>query len=261
MTATATSAATYHLDFDTDGFGNPLIDSTGGDPTGIGSQWQNWGLSISATNKAGSAQRPLLLFDSNPNGFTGGDADLRTGAPWGTEVQNKVLIIHEDGFLPNGSIKNSNDPDDDANGGIISFNFDNPVDISDIKLLDLDDFGRRGQYVQFAGYDIGGNQIAFSEFDEAALADSTRVKNLSSTGETGDNSLYEFALSYQKIARLDVLYPGSGAIAGLKWSDRDSQDIPEPMAAAGLLAVGALGLRLRHRRSSDALPEAASEEG
>lgn len=249
--ATAAGAATYHLDFESDAFGNPLTDSTGGSPAGIGNQWAAWGLSISATNKSGTSPQPLLLFDSNPTSATGGDYDLRTGDPWGTPVQNNVLIIHEDGFRSNGSIKNANDPDDEANGGIISFKFDSPVDVSNIKLLDIDDFGSRGRYVQFTGYAADGTQLAFSEFDEDALADANRVKNLSSKGVTGNNSLYEFALSYQKIARLDVLYPGSGAIAGLNWSAGDSQDIPEPVGIVGLLAAGALGLRYR-RRQDDA---------
>ncbi|WP_137454998.1 hypothetical protein [Halomicronema hongdechloris] len=256
MTALPVQAASYYLDFDTDPLSNPITSSTVGDPYGISDQWSDWGVTLGATNKAGSRAEPLLLFNSNPDSYTGGDRDLRSGDPWGTAVQNNVLIIQEDGFRRNGTVKNAHDPDDEANGGIISFDFQAPVTLGSIQLLDVDDFGARGQYVTFTAWDADGNQVATTQFDHVALTAPDRVTNLSSQGITGDNSLYDFALGYSGVARLEVLYPGSGAIAGLQWSD-DSDDsteptsVPEPRNTVSLLGLVALGaVEVTRRRSS-----------
>ena len=252
LTTAPTQAATYHLDFDeiyVDGFaqGNEVSNSK----FGISDQWSDWGVTLSATNKQGTSDEPLLLFDSNPNSYTGGDWDLQSGEEWGTAIQNNVLIIHEDGFRNNGKVKAWKDPDDEAQGGIISFNFAELVDLNSISLLDVDDFGDRGEYIEFEAYDAAGNQIGnTAQFNEAAVADPNQVTNLSSTELTGNNSLYEFALSYNNVARLDVMYPGSGAIAGVKWSTSNgSEKIPEPSSTVSLLMLGAVGLHsLKHRR-------------
>lgn len=241
-------AASYHLDFD-DIYVNQIAQgsSASNSQYGISDQWANWGVTLSATNKAGTSSEPLLLFDSNSTSYTGGDNDLRSGSPWGTTEQGNVLIIHEDGFKRDGTVKNWTDPDDESNGGIISFNFADQVNLSSINLMDVDDFGPRGQYISFAAYDSDGNQIGdITQFDEASLSggQATRLSSV-----TGNNSLYEFALAYSNVARLDVLYPGSGAIAGLKWStDDDSQSVPEPMSTAGLLLLGMVGLKALRRR-------------
>ncbi|PSN20301.1 hypothetical protein C7271_02950 [filamentous cyanobacterium CCP5] len=246
-------AATYHLDFD-DIFidGVAQGSSASNSKYGISNQWANWGVTLSATNKAGTSREPLLLFDSNDKTYTGGDNDLMSGSKWGTAIQNNVLIIHEDGFKSNGEVKNWQDPDDESNGGIISFNFAELVDLSQISLLDVDDFGSRGQYISFSAYDQDGNQMGITQFDQNALSGgtATRISKVS-----GNNSLYDFALDYRSVARLDVLYPGSGAISGLKWSTsthNSSQDIPEPMTTAGFFLLGLLGVQgLKRRAISD----------
>jgi len=242
MTPVPVQAASYHLDFDTDPWGNPITSSTAGDPYGIREQWSDWGVTLGATNKTGSRAEPLLLFNSNPESYTGGDRDLRSGDPWGTAVQHNVLIIQEDGFNRNGTVKNAQDPDDEARGGIISFDFQAPVTLGSIRLLDIDDFGDRGQYVTFSAWDAEGNPVATTQFDQASLADPERVTNLSSQGITGNNSLYDFALNYTNVARLEVLHPGSGAIAGLQWHDdpTDPASVPEPRDTVGLLGLAVL---------------------
>lgn len=248
LMVTPAHAASYHLDFD-DIYVNQIAQgsSASNSQYGISDQWANWGVTLSATNKAGTSSEPLLLFDSNSTSYTGGDNDLRSGSPWGTTEQGNVLIIHEDGFKRDGTVKNWTDPDDESNGGIISFNFADQVNLSSINLMDVDDFGSRGQYISFAAYDSDGNQIGdITQFDEASLSGGQAAR-LSSV--TGNNSLYEFALAYSNVARLDVLYPGSGAIAGLKWStDDDSQSVPEPISTAGLLMLGMVGLKALRRR-------------
>lgn len=251
LAAAPAQAATYHLDFD-DVYVDGIAQSNevSNSKFGISDQWSDWGVTLSATNKQGTSDEPLLLFDSNPNSYTGGDWDLQSGEEWGTAIQDNVLIIHEDGFRNNGKVKAWKDPDDEAQGGIISFNFAELVDLNSISLLDVDDFGDRGKYIEFEAYDAAGNQIGnTAQFNEAAVADPNQVTNLASTELTGNNSLYEFALSYNNVARLDVMYPGSGAIAGVKWSTNDdSEKIPEPTSMISLLLLGAVGLHSLKRR-------------
>ena len=102
-------AATYNLDFeylDLDTQQNEITDSRGGNRrVGIRNQWKNnYGLKIRGYNQSETESKPLLLFDSNPNTYTGGDDDLRSGTDWGTPEQGNILIIHERGWeeLSNG---------------------------------------------------------------------------------------------------------------------------------------------------------------
>ena len=80
------------------------------------------GVSIEATGGSGDA----MVFDSqNP---TGGDGDLETQV---AQLGN-VLIVSEDG--------DSSDPDD-AIGGTLTFTFDNPSTVFDLKVIDTEEGG------------------------------------------------------------------------------------------------------------------------
>lgn len=80
------------------------------------------GLTISATGGSGDA----MVFDSqNP---TGGDGDLETQVT----MQGNILIVSEDG--------DSSDPDD-AIGGAITIDFDNPAKVFAIKVIDTEEGG------------------------------------------------------------------------------------------------------------------------
>ncbi|MEL6266566.1 MAG: SdrD B-like domain-containing protein, partial [Pseudomonadota bacterium] len=81
------------------------------------------GVTISATGGSGDA----MVFDSaNP---TGGDGDLATQV---AQLGN-ILIISEDG--------DSSDPDDNAGGGSLTFDFDLPAKVFDIKVIDTEEGG------------------------------------------------------------------------------------------------------------------------
>ena len=62
-----------------------------------------------------------MIFDTNNP--TGGDDDLAT------DNLDNVLIISEDG--------DATDPDDNATGGAINFEFDSPVLVKSLTFLDL----------------------------------------------------------------------------------------------------------------------------
>ncbi|MEM9816658.1 MAG: PEP-CTERM sorting domain-containing protein, partial [Cyanobacteria bacterium P01_D01_bin.6] len=64
----------------------------------------------------------------------------------------------------------------------------------------------------------------------------------------GDNSLYRFNFDAQGVKQLSVIYPGSGAIAALRWEQEQAPPtIPEPAAIVGLLAIAGFGLRRKQQ--------------
>lgn len=236
-------AASYNLDFDKDAAGNPLQTGTG---ELINDQWLDWGVSISAERRG--RPEPLVLFNSNCSGAncTGDpDDDLATGSEFGTAPQGNVLIIQQNN-------KNLTDPNDDRNGGTISFDFMNGgVNIDSITLLDVDDdFGRNNvDSIMFTAYFADGSTEEIDIFSLPTSGPDSIVTQLSIV--TGDNSLYEFDLGLSDVMKFDVTYPGSGAIASIQWDDEVTRDIPEPISAVGLLAAGAIGAgaTLRQKRT------------
>ena len=274
-------AATYDLDFDyfdLDTRLNPITNSTANNPNGIGDQWASYGVNINAANKVGNRPEPLLLFESQSNDYTGGDDDLRSGTPWGTPELGNVLIIQEDGFNSNGAVKNAHDPDDERNGGIINFEFFNPetqtarlVNFEEFSLLDIDD---NGGGIRIEAYDTGNNKVLDIDVDalmalhkstngsdgataaQGASVTSNRVTMTQVGTEWGDNSLFKFAIADTQAAEVKFRYPGSGAIAGLKWNDdEDSPQLPEPTSILGVLLFGAVGVRslLTPKQQADAI--------
>ena len=124
---------------------------------------------------------PTMIFDSaNP---TGGDTDLATSNLGG------VLILSEDG--------DSSDPDDNASGGVMVFDFDEPVDIDQLTFLDLDE-----SYAKVYFYDENGDQIG------------SYVK----TYGAGDNSQVIQDYDVDGVARMEVKLYGSGAIDNLTYT-------------------------------------------
>ena len=177
------------INFDTDGLG---ANTTAGQV--IDDEYANLGLTIATDDPAG---HPAMIFDSaNPSG---GDLDLGTanedfggpgvgaGGEAGQPGENntafgKVLIISEDG--------DSSDPDDDASGGTIYFNFDSDVEIVSLAVLDIE------------------NNVSFVRTYDAAdnVLSTTMMLNL------GNNSAQTLNINTDGVRRMEVFFAGSGAI-------------------------------------------------
>ncbi|NJN21028.1 MAG: hypothetical protein HC812_07355 [Leptolyngbya sp. RL_3_1] len=189
-----------------------------------GNEWADYGVKITvASNRQrrnGSGDLPLRLFDSdcvarvtsgNPlPKCTGGDNDLATGSAFGTAPQGNVLIIQED----NSRSSNRDDlgaPDDDVHGGLITFWFDQAVSIGSFGFLDFDDRDRGEGYIYaYTGADDTEAAVTFN------LSDLSYLVNMDFTG---DNSLREFdGFGEATYSRLEVKYPGSGAITHLQYT-------------------------------------------
>ena len=179
-----------NLDFETDGAGTELT-------TGqiIDDEWAALGITVST----GDPSHPAMIFDSaNP---TGGDADLGTpnadfggpgvgsGGAAGAAGENsrdlgKVLILSEDG--------DSSDPDDNGNGGTLTFTFDREVFLASVEILDIDGPEAMGTVTAF---DAGGNPVASAD-----------MANL------GNNSVQTVTLDALGVRRLEIMFPKSGAV-------------------------------------------------
>jgi hypothetical protein len=159
------------LDFETDGRGNRLQAGTI-----IDNEYANLGLRISAPGHPFGA----MLFDSaNP---TGGDDDLRT------PNEGLILILSEDG--------DRSDPDDDAQGGLIRFEWQRPVRVNyALGVIDAD-----------------ANEVAGTVTTYRANGTLIDVYNIRGAG---DQSLQRIPINDRNVARMDIELVGSGAITGV----------------------------------------------
>ncbi len=235
---------------------------THADGTLVTTQWSDWGLTnIHGVNDRTNQAAKLNTYNTSK---WGRDNDLRTGSTWGTGDQGNVLIIQEeDGkSFKNGKYK----ADDEAHGGNITFDFASEIKLNSFSLLDIDD---NGEGINFTGFDAGGNEVVDFDIDALmaelvstygtthsnAYNQSVTLNGVTMTQKSKnrhDNSMFDFSFSETYVSNIDFFYPGSGAIADLKWSTLEvSQEIPEPTGVAGLFLVGGLAARsLRKRKQS-----------
>ncbi len=153
----------------------------------VNGQYSADGVTISSINHDGSvdAHNPPMVFDtSNP---TGGDSDLAT------HNMGNVLIFSEDG--------DSNDPDDNASGGIFSFDFAEPTEVLNFRVLDIEE---------------GGSVRLYNE--EGHLIKTVHIP------VTGNNGQATVHINTDDVARMEVQLNGSGAIDGVCFCTTDPED-------------------------------------
>ena len=162
--------------------------------TVVDNEYQAEGVTISATGGAGQA----MIFDTAAP--TGGDTDLAS------HKLGKVLIISEDG--------DSNDPDDNATGGALFFDFATLSAIRSLTFKDVDEAS--GAEVIFYGQD--GSEISRQQ--------------ITPTGDGGESTV---TFSAQGVARMEVRMEGSGAVDNLVFegSDTPSGESVSPPAENG----------------------------
>lgn len=207
----------------------------GGLPAGsIVSQTQPWApaVTISATNNRSGHPDEAIIFDSgNP---TGADWDLGTpnsdfggpgigvGGRAGQFGENSIakgnlLIVAED-VVDNNSDGLVDDPDDEARGGSIRFDFFTPVTVSSIYLVDLDD-GTNGSVVTYEY--SGGNTQSFIIPD------------------LGNNSVARLPIGQSGLAAITVSFAGSGSIGDIQFCpDTTEVCFPENMVSTLLSTPG-----------------------
>tara|TARA_R110002049_G_scaffold10127_1_gene50109 strand:- start:67662 stop:70604 length:2943 start_codon:yes stop_codon:yes gene_type:complete len=148
--------------------------------TVVDDEYAALGVAVSASGGSGQA----MIFDSsNP---TGGDDDLASDTLGG------LLIVSEDG--------DSTDPDDNAGGGSLFFDFEEGVRVKSLTFKDIEETGSEGTRMIF--FDADGNEIGNHFVDP--------------TGDGGERTVQ---LNVTGVARMEVRFQGSGAIDNLTWDD------------------------------------------
>ena len=169
------------------------------------------GFTLSVQND-GNGPHTIIIFDSADP--TGGDPDLGTpnqscggpGVGWGGQAgepgencvaRGNLIIIAEDVVDSNGDGL-VDDPDDEAGGGLVTFAFNELVDLESIVVIDIDT----------------NESVDYQVYLEGSLVGSGSGQNL------GNNSVQTLDLSaHEGIDTLEIVFSGSGAIAELSWSE------------------------------------------
>ncbi|MEM7033779.1 MAG: SdrD B-like domain-containing protein, partial [Chloroflexota bacterium] len=184
------------LDFETNG---ALAQLTSGQI--IDDEYAHFGIQITTNDPV---NHPAMIFDSSAP--TGGDPDLGTanqdfagpgigdGGRMNMPGENNtfrdnILIISEDG--------DQNDPDDKGSGGTIIFTFDEPLQVDQVEIVDIDDYEIAGTVT---AYDAGNNVITVAD-----------VLGL------GNNSAQTINVNATGVSRLEVYFPGSGSISNVNF--------------------------------------------
>ncbi|WP_425039182.1 hypothetical protein [Primorskyibacter sp. S187A] len=164
-------------------YSESFIDASAGDVAS--DQFDGVTISGQRAGEDDSSENDAMIF--NTNAPTGGDHDLAY------TDQDNVLIISED--------NDSSDPDDNAHGGTLSFEFDAPSTVNSLTLLDIEE---------------PGGTIELFDADGALL---------SSIGipAAGDNSAQTIDIGIENVAAMDVTLVGSGAVDDLAF------DAPPPV--------------------------------
>jgi len=176
------------LNFEQDGSGNPLSPGTV-----LDSQFADLGITVHCTNAHLSHPDLCLIFDSGAP--TGGDTDLRTpGSGAGNDrALGNLLIIAEDAVDADadGLI---DDPDDEARGGVVHLEFNTPMDLFALEVVDIDR----------------------DEHDGVAVASNT-TGTLASVPlrPLGNNSVQQVPIPAENATALDVQIDSSGALSEL----------------------------------------------
>lgn len=149
----------------------------------VDNEYSSHGVTISGWTAQGAGHRAMTFDSGNP---TGGDWDLETNN------LGNVLIISEDG--------DSHDPDDNAHGGLLRFDFEDGADVKSLTFLDIEE----GATIRF--YDEHGNLIK------------------TCSAYTPDNGQVVANFDVDGVYRMDVTLHGSGAIDNLVFDAIDMRD-------------------------------------
>ena len=187
------------IDFETDADGAAI-------PLGahLDDEYSDWGVHIS-TNLSG---HPAMAFPSHAP--TGGDTNLGSpnvdfGGPGigpggesgglgpNKEAHRNIAIVSED-FEPPDPF---GDPDDEADGGTIIFEFDTPIRIYDVGILDIDD-GNGPNRGKIRTYDSSGSLISMHWLNDK-----------------GNNSYQRILIDDVFVSKMTVKFKSSGGVTDI----------------------------------------------
>ena len=216
------------VDFDIDGEGNPIPMGTVIDETTYAAQGVHFSSVVSSTGNP-TGNYPLVIFDSSSP--TGGDCDLGTpsyfcetntidtlndcsgnypgrsnngaGGANNCEALGNLIIISENYPYQEIGLADPN-PDDLGAGGSIFIEFDNPLTVIDIAVVD----------------DASGDFI-FKQSDGALVIIPYAV------GEDNDVMVYDFGI--EDVVSIEVTFNSSGALSSMSFCDMFAQEEALPV--------------------------------
>ena len=173
--------------------------------TVISDQYSAWGISIQTFNNHRKHPSKAVIFNSsNPSG---GDVDLGTpneqyqgpgrgegGASNKTALGNLLIIAENDKDANKDGL--IDDPDDEATGGVITFQFDDLMNIQGITLVDIDK-NESSAVIRYTSRNGESDELPISGL--------------------GDNSVVEINQQWKEVTELRIELPGSGAIAEIRF--------------------------------------------
>lgn len=187
------------LDFETSSVGAPL-------QAGEWIREQYDGITISAINDSPSAAHPdkAIIFDSNnpthdPDLVTPGDGTNNT-----VNLHN-LLVISEHNVDTSPADGLIDQPDDEAAGGKILFDFDEPVRIKGYTLVD---FEGTGSYMRFLEKNQFGNLVNVGELHAQGL---------------GENSVEVVEVDYENISRVRLYLIDAEALDNLIYCEQEDE--------------------------------------
>lgn len=133
---------------------------------------------------ADDSENDAMIFDTATP--TGGDWDLHYAD------QGNAIILSED--------NDATDPDDNAQGGTLTFEFDAVSDVTSLTLLDVEE---------------DGGSIDLYDADGALI-------NSLAIPAAGDNSAQDIAINASGVATMTVNLAGSGAVDDLRFAPTDT---------------------------------------
>jgi hypothetical protein len=157
----------------------------------LGVQWADVGVFIATFNNTPGHPDLGIIFDSSAP--SGSDFDLATPGPGvGNDTALGNLMIVAENDVDADADELVDDPDDEAGGGVIRFDFKEAWEICSATLVDTDD--------------SGPTELRFYT-DILGPADVIPVMNL------GDNSVQTVKFEKAGIVRFEVAFGGSGGLA------------------------------------------------
>jgi hypothetical protein len=157
----------------------------------LGLQWAGVGVVIATINNTPGHPDKGIIFDSSAP--TGGDPDLGTPGPGvgnDTALGNLMIVAENDTDSDGDGLVD--DPDDEAGGGILRFDFKEPWELCSATIVDTDD--------------ANPTELRFYT-DVLGPADVIPIMNL------GDNSVQTVEFEKTNIRRFEVVFGGSGGLA------------------------------------------------
>lgn len=164
----------------------------------IDDEWADMGMTVSARNSNPLHPDKAILFDTSM--VTGGDNDLATPNPGAFDndvALGNVLIVAENDINVAPVDANVDDPDDEAAGGSLRFDFENKAAVCSVTLLDIDE--TPGTQLRF--YRNGDLSTPDEVFDIVSL---------------GDGSVQRVDFFEANLDRFEVFFQGSGAVGPIE---------------------------------------------